>query len=209
MSLRKEKAARLKLAILQEALRLIGKKPFEDLFVEDICDRVKISKVTFFKYFPQKEDLLLYHLRIWCLSRAVELKQNPKQGIAGIYYLVDKLAEALETHPGIMLSLVGYLSDMKRAPKPFPVKSEEKIWLFPEVKNLESIEIHSLEIMMESFVLEAIFRKEITRSTNTRDITLLLTSVIYGSMITTHVMQQSPVKLFFRKNIDLTLKGLQ
>ena len=78
MNLRKEKAARLKLAILDEAQRLIAKRPFEDLFVEDICARVKISKVTFFKYFPQKEDLLLYHLRIWCLNRAVELKLNPR-----------------------------------------------------------------------------------------------------------------------------------
>jgi AcrR family transcriptional regulator len=209
MSLRKEKAARLKLAILEEAHGLIGKKAFEDLYVEDICARVKISKVTFFKYFPQKEDLLLYHLRIWCLSRAVELKQNPKPGVTGIYYLVDKLADAMELHPGIMLSLVGYLSDLKRTPKPFPVKLEEKVWLFPDVKNLETMEIHSLEIMVESFVLEAIFKKEITRNTNTREITLLLTSVIYGSMITAHVMQQSPVKLFFRKNLDLTLKGLQ
>jgi AcrR family transcriptional regulator len=197
------------LAILDEAHSLIGKKAFEDLYVEDICARVKISKVTFFKYFPQKEDLLLYHLRIWCLNRAVELKQSPKAGVTGIYYLVDKLAESMENHPGIMLSLVGYLSDLKRTPKPFPVKPEEKNLLFPDVKNLEAIEIHSLEIMVESFVLESIFKKEITRNTNTREITLLLTSVIYGSMITAHVMQQSPVKLFFRKNLDLVLKGLQ
>jgi AcrR family transcriptional regulator len=209
MSLRKEKAARLKLAILEEAHALIGKKPFEDLYVDDICERVKISKVTFFKYFPQKEDLLLYHFRIWCLRCAVELKQNPKPGVVGMYYLIERLAEAMELHPGIMLSLVGYLSDLKRTPKPFPVKIEERVWLFPDVKNLESFEIHSLEIMIESFVLEAIFKKEITRNTNTRDITHLLTSVIYGSMMTAHLLQQSPVKLYFRKNLDLVLKGLQ
>ena len=209
MSLRKEKAARLKLAILEEAHRLIGRKPFEDLYVDDICERVKISKVTFFKYFPQKEDLLLYHLRIWCLSRGVELKQTPKPGIQGIYFLVDKLADALDTYPGIMLSLLGYLSDLKRTPKPFPVKPEEKAWLFPDIKNLDTIEIHSLEIMIESFVLEAIFKKEITRNTNTREITHLLASVIYGSMLTAHLMQQSPIKIYFRKNLDLVLKGLQ
>lgn len=208
MSLRKEKAARLKLAILDEALRLIAKKPFQDLFVEDICARVKISKVTFFKYFPQKEDLLLYHFRIWCLNRAVELKQNPKAGIQGIYYLVEKLAEAAEVHPGFVFSLIGYLSDLKRTPKPFPVKAEEKKLRHPQVKDLDTIEIHSLEIMIESFVLEAIFKKEITRNTNTREITLLITSVLYGSLITGHLTQQNPLKLFFRKNMDLLLKGL-
>jgi AcrR family transcriptional regulator len=209
MSLRKEKAARLKLAILDEAQRLIGKKPFQDLYVEEICGRVKISKVTFFKYFPQKEDLLLYYFRMWCLARAVDQKQFPKVGVQGIYFLVEKMAEGAETYPGIMLSLVGYLADLKRAHKPFPVKPEEKVLRHPTVKNLETIEIHSLEIMIESFVLEAIFKKEITRNTNTREITLLLTSVLYGSLVTGHLTQQIPLKLFFRKNMDLLLKGLQ
>ena len=209
MSLRKEKAARLKLAILEETHHLIGKQAFEDLYVDEICAKVKISKVTFFKYFPQKEDLLLYHFRLWCLARAVELHQNPKPGIQGIYYLTDKIVEDIEAYPGIMLSLVGYLSDLKRPPKPFPVLPEEKARLYPSVKNLCSVEINSLEVMMESFVLEAIFKKEITRNSSTREITLLLTSVIYGSLITAHVTQQRPLKIFFRKNIDMVMKEMR
>jgi AcrR family transcriptional regulator len=209
MSLRKEKAARLKLAILEETHRLIGNKPFEDLYVDDICARVKISKVTFFKYFPQKEDLLLYHFRLWCFSRAVELKQNPRVGLGGIYFLVDKLAEDMDQYPGILMSLIGYLADLKRPPKPFPIKPEEKVWFLSSVKNVEQVEIHSLETMLESFVLEAIFKKEITRNTSTREITHLLSSAIYGGIITAHLTQQSPVKLYFRKNLDLMLKGLQ
>jgi hypothetical protein len=62
--------------------------------------------------------------------------------------------------------------------------------------------------MMEKFVLEAIFKKEITRTTSTRDISNQLLSIFYGSIITTHINQISPAKNFFRKNIDLLLKGL-
>jgi AcrR family transcriptional regulator len=209
MSLRKEKSARLKLAILEEAHRLIGRKAFEDLYVDDICAKVKISKVTFFKYFPRKEDLLLYHLRLWCLARSVELHQSPKSGVQGVYFLTEKFVESAELYPGIMLSLIGYLSDLKRPPKPYPVKAEEKARLYPHVGDINSIEIHSLETMMESFVLDAIFKKEITKSSSTREITLLLTSVIYGSLLTAHLTQQSPMKMFFRKNIDLVMKGLR
>jgi AcrR family transcriptional regulator len=209
MSLRKEKAARLKLAILEETHQLIGKKPFEDLYVDEICAKVKISKVTFFKYFPCKEDLLLYHFRLWCLARAIELKENPKAGVNGIYYLADKMVDDADMYPGIMLSLIGYLSDLKRAPKPFTVKTEEKVRLYPNVENVDALEIHSLETMIESFVLDAIFRKEITRNTSTREITLLITSIIYGSLLTGHLAQQSPLKIFFRKNIDQVMKGLK
>ena len=96
MNLRKEKAALIKLAVLQETHKLIGKKSFEDLHVLEICERVKISKVTFFSYFPKKEDLLLYHLRLWCLTRAVELNQKPRVGIQGIYFLTDKIVGIFE-----------------------------------------------------------------------------------------------------------------
>ena len=59
MSLQKEKAARLKVQVLDHTLKLIEKKSFDDLYVDDLCAKVKISKVTLFKYFPQKEDILL------------------------------------------------------------------------------------------------------------------------------------------------------
>ena len=209
MSLRKEKAARLKVQILQNTLKMVGKKSFDDLYVEDLCAKVKISKVTFFKYFPQKEDVLLYFFRIWSLQRCVELNDKPKEGIQGIVYLFDKISEEYDSHPGLMLSLVGYLSDLRRPPKPFPVKVEEKRLLFPHVDNINSIEMLSVDQMLEKFSLEAIFKKDIARTSNTRDITNLMMTLFLGSVITAHINQQAPFKMFLRRNLDLLLKGLQ
>ncbi len=209
MSLRKEKAARLKLAILEATVRLIGKKSFDDVFVDDICLKVKVSKVTLFKYFPQKEDILLYYFRVWCLKRAVELKTKPKEGVQGIFYLFDKLSEACETSPGIILSFFAYLMDLKRSIKPFPVKVEEKRLLFPDQSDIASIDIQSIDQMIEKFALEAIFKKEITKTTSTRDITNLLCSIFYGGVVTAHINQLTPLSYFFKKNVEMTLKGLQ
>src|SRR5204863_6155300 len=161
MSLRKEKAARLKIQVLDHTLKLIGKKSFDDLYVDDICDKVKISKVTLFKYFPQKEDILLYYFRIWCLKRALELRDKPKEGLAGITFLFDKLSEDAEMHPGIILSLFAYLADLKRTPRPFPVKAEEKKLLSPTENEIMTIEIQSVDQMFEKLSLEAICKKEI------------------------------------------------
>jgi AcrR family transcriptional regulator len=208
MSLRKEKAARLKVQVLEHTLKLIGKKAFEDIYVEDICEKVKISKVTFFKYFPQKEDVLLYHFRIWCLGRLVELRQKPRDGMQGVYFLLDKFSEECENHPGLMLSLTGYLADSKRPPKPFPVKAEEKKLLFPETEEINSIEILSLDQMLEKFVLEGIVKKEITKTSSTRDITNLFITIFLGSIVSAHLIQQSPLKLYFRRNLDNVMKGL-
>lgn len=207
MSLRKEKAARLKLAVLEHTLKLIGKKSFDDLYVDEICAKTKISKVTLFKYFPQKEDILLYYFRIWCLRRAVELNEKPKEGMAGISYLFDKLSEECDTHPGIILSLFAYLADLRRPPKPFPVKLEEKKILYPDKADISTIDIQSVDQMFEKFTLEAIFKKEITKTASTRDVTNLLTTIFYGSVLTAHIQQITNLKFFFRKNIELIGKG--
>lgn len=209
MSLRKEKAARLKVHVLDQTLRLIGKKSFDDLYVDEICAKVKISKVTLFKYFPQKEDILIYYFRIWCLKRSVEWVQKPREGMAAILTLFDRLSEECEEHPGMMLSLLGYLSNPKRSPKPFPIKVEEKQLIFPDIPEIATIEILSLDQMLERFTLEAIFKKEITRSTNTRDITNAVLSLLFGGIVAGHLSHQGHLKLFFRRNIDLLLKGLQ
>jgi len=209
MSLRKEKAARLKLAVLEQTLKLIGKKPFDDLYVEDICEKVKISKVTLFKYFPTKDDILSYYLRVWCLRRLVELRDRPKEGMQGIYFLFDKLGDDIELHPGIILSMVAYLSNPKRPPKPFPLKAEEKKFLFPNIPDIQTIEVQSVDQMFEKFSLEAIFKKELTKTTSTRDVTNLLNAVLYGSVVTSHINQINPVKIFLRRNVELALKGLQ
>lgn len=209
MSLRKEKAARLKLAILDQTLKLIGRRPFDDLFVDDICQRVKISKVTLFKYFPVKEDILAYYFRVWCLRRTVELKEKPKEGVQGVYFLFDKLSEDFDQHPGIILSLVAYLSSPKRPPKPFPLKAEEKKLLFPEVADIASIEIMSIEQLMEKFALEGVFRKEFTKTSNTRDIMHLLMTLFFGSLVTLQLTQVSPTKQFMRRLVESAIKGLQ
>lgn len=209
MSLRKEKAARLKLSVLDSTIKLIGKKSFDDLYVDEICDRVKVSKVTLFKYFPKKEDILLYYFRIWCLRRAVELRDKPKEGIQGIHYIFDKLSESVESHPGIILSYFAYLADLRRPPKPFPVKPEEKKVLFPNITDIQTVEIQSVDQMFEKFTLEAIFKKEVTKVSSTKDMANLFLTLLNGSVVTAHINQLSPLKFFFRKNIELVLKGLR
>ncbi len=208
MSKRKEKAAKLKLTILDHALKLTGKRSFDDLHVDQLCKKVKISKVTFFKYFPQKEDLLLYHFRLWCLQRSVELHQKPKEGTDGVYYLFDKLSETCEANPGIMLALVAYLSDVKRTPRPFPVKPEEKELIYPEIEEVHKIEILSVDQMVEKFVLEGIFKKQIVKTSATKDVSNIILTIFYGSILVAHLQQLSPLKITFKRNLDMLIRSL-
>lgn len=209
VSLRRQKSAQIKLKVLEKATSLIGKGSFDDIYVEEICESADISKVTFFKYFPQKEDLLLYFTRVWSLECAVELSQKKREGLQGIWYLFDKISDTFDRHPGMLLSMVGYITRLNFPPPPFPIRPYERKLLHPNVEDIDVIEILSLQQMAEKFLLEAIFKKEITQIVDTKELGNLFVVLFYGGIITAHVRQIKPLNVFLKKNAEIILRGIR
>lgn len=59
MGLREEKKAQQRRAILDTAAALFRKRGYEETRVRDIVERLRISEVTFFNYFPTKDALIM------------------------------------------------------------------------------------------------------------------------------------------------------
>jgi AcrR family transcriptional regulator len=209
VSTRDQNSIQIKTAVYKSFVSLAAKNNYEDVHVIQICEKVNISKVTFFKYFHQKEEVLRYFFRVWCLQRAIEYVQIPLSGQKAINHLFEKMTDTYLKFPDVPSSYINYISKFKIPPKPVVLTASERQMLFPKVSDVESMEIVSIQQMVENFVLEALLAKEISKNSDVKGITNLILSLLFGSAFVIGMRNIGQPRLFYRKNLTLIFDSLR
>lgn len=205
ISLRERKSAKLKLLILANAKSMLRQQNFQDIHVTELCKKADISKVTFFRYFPQKEDLLLYLMRVWSFELSIEIQQKEMRGLKAIRFIFDRYGDLCEYYHSAILHLIKYHAVSPLVLKPISIKKAEKQLLFPQYEGVQQIEVLSFDKLLEKYCLEAIFNTEIRRSSDVVEMVNMLLTTTYGSILVAK-MKQNPVKAVLKKNITAVLE---
>ena len=205
---RELKSAKIKFSIYKELLKSSVRKSFHDIYVRDLCKKAGISKVTFFKYYHQKEELLEYYMRVWLIELNIILNKKKVEGLAGIHEIFDQIGDQCLQHPKLVFAYITYVSNLRLPKKPYQITLAEKQLIFQDMEAVQSTQVLSLEQLFEKYLLEAIFNKEITKTGDTKELSLLLYSIFFGSIFIINLKSIKYLKHFFRKNIDHLVEGL-
>lgn len=97
-SLRERKKQQVRRRCQRVALELFEERGFEQVTVDDIADRAEISRSTFFRYFPTKEDVLIGRAdeRLDELRDAFVARPSEEPVLRSLRHALEALAESYE-----------------------------------------------------------------------------------------------------------------
>jgi len=181
--LRERKAAKLKLELVDILSEELKTQSFQEINVETLCEKAMISKVTFYNYFPEKDDIMRYFLSIWVYRSIVDCHRMKKQGFAAIRYLFEDMINDMNTNPnlyGNMISMVirkpnfNYVDDLTLA---------ERAAIYPN-EELQTLDVKlSMGKFIEKQCTIAIAAGEITDAYSPKDLSLMIGSLLHGSCL--------------------------
>lgn len=206
ISLRELKKARAKLTLYEASLELIGTRSFREVMVDDICRKAEISKVTFFKFYRQKEDLLVYYMRVWLTERLIELADDPLRGFAAVRHILRKVSEDAAERPGLMLSLIGFLAESRMHPCMPELTEAEVRLLFPgkEALGAQDPNLFALFRQCEAEAREdGMLREGVDEETAVK----ALFTIFYGAFLSAHLYGEKDVMRVYDAHLALLEKG--
>jgi AcrR family transcriptional regulator len=190
--------AQTRLNVLDRVYRLSKRFNFKDLKVKSIIEEVGITEMTFFNYFPKKEDILRYMMGIWALDLMVLQHKKPLEGEAAIRRVFKHTADQVKKHPRLFVNFVALLLTSDIAPQANDIEAPDRFLLYPDYPELYEVTIPSgNEILMQHLA-------EINSSGDHTTILLHLASCFYGDVLVAHTAGLD-IDMLYSNSLDMIL----
>lgn len=203
--LRELKKAKTKIALYEAGLSFTENRMFRDVLLDDICREAGISRVTFFKFFGKKEDLLVYYMRVWLTRRIIEIGEKNLRGFDAMRLILRQIADDTRTNEGIMPSLIAFLSEMNMHCSMPKLSEAEVMLLFPgqEEAGAESPDMFAL---FSRCMNEAQEDGQLKPEIKAEDAVPFLFSTFYGGFLTSRLYGSRDIMAFYETHLKLIEK---
>ena len=205
---RQQNAARIKYNILEYVLKESKVKNFDKIQVVEICKYVAISKVTFFKYFTRKEDILLYYRSVFTLKLIIGIKQNKLEGIHALSYIVSTFAKEYQNRPSMVLGIIHYFTNSTQYVNPIRVNPAERDLIFKNLENVE-YEIVSFDQLIEQVMLDVVFKRQSELSSDPKYLSEIFLSTLYGAIVVFRMKGHPNMSMFLYSVMGAVFPGIK
>jgi AcrR family transcriptional regulator len=215
-SLRERKKAQTHLAILDAVIDFLDDKPLDKITVEEICDAVEISKGTFFQYFPQKTEVLVFYGLLWNLEAMWTATKSPHvtPGLAAIEFIFEQLCRKIEDHPRLWSEIIAVralqpeLFALMGSTGESQVSEVERALRFPELEGIETIPEGNFRRLFLLNLDAAVKNGELAADTDLETVYLALACIFYGIPLMTFDKKNIRLQPYFDRQLDLLWRGL-
>ncbi len=211
LPLREKKFARVRLAVLSAVLQLTKERSLADISVREICDVAQVAPATFFNYFPSKEDVLVYYMRLWSIPVTLQCRAVAAQStvLDAIITVFDFTAREMEQYPRLMFEVIAYIAHATEPPHPPSLTRAERLLAFPDLPGAEDVEPQSVDELFTALLQQALRAGELPLSVSIEAVTLLLKTIFYGVPLATRREGVHTVHHAYHEVLDVLLTGLK
>jgi len=183
-SLREKKYAKTKIAIMNTFIEHLEKTRFEDISIREICKSVEVSEGTFFNYFPEKIDVIIYYLYLTTLKMIWKAQKKVPAGayLPLIDYVFNQLSDELSNN-NVIYQILSVLIVQNERPKKISISNLEKSLAFPNCEGIEKIPSVILGEWFRECVISALKNGELPPKTNVDDVVISLMTIISGTLL--------------------------
>jgi AcrR family transcriptional regulator len=209
LPLREKKFARVRLAILSVILQELQERSLADISVREICDRAQVAPATFFNYFPSKEDVLVYYMRLWSIPvtlqcRAVAAQRTVLDAVVSVF---DSTAQEMEHYPRLMFEIIAYIAHAAEPPHLPALTRAERLLAFPNQSGAENVEPQSIDDLFTALLTEAVHAGELPSSSEIGAVALLLKTIFYGVPLATRREGIGTIRRAYHEALEVLLRS--
>jgi AcrR family transcriptional regulator len=215
ISLRERKFAKTKLALLQAALDRMKTKRLSDITVKELCEEVQVSEATFFNYFPKKEDLLHYFIKIWTLEVLFYARDaaGPEAGLSFVEHVFDFTGRELAEHPRPMLEIIAQMAvDPHRTgceASRQALSLAERLQALPACGDVECLPELKLPELFRPPLERAVQRGELPASLDIETAVFGLLSIFFGVPLLLGCREPERMPTMYEQQLRLLWAGLR
>lgn len=194
--LRQIKFVKTRTSVLKATTKLLKEKDFEQITIDDICQRSQISRGTFFNYFPQKNYIFYYYLRIFTIKVAKRMENwdegmGFREQIETIFRWFDEESQ----YPNFVSSYVQYLLNHEKD-HDMKLTAAEFVYFFTGIEDEEAYLYYNnltIEKMIKDLCKKARIKGELTDQIEDEQMAKVILAFLVAPFIT-HKMLDDEVK---------------